>query len=56
VQRAAREAALKKATFIGLPSREREAIQQSLREKYPQEYGAFVEQYLLNLANESTKK
>ena len=56
VQRGAREAALKQADFIGLPARERAAIEQSLREKYPQEYGALVEQYLLNLANESGKK
>lgn len=56
VERGAREAALKKADFIGLPARERAAIEQSLREKYPQEYGALVEQYLLNLANESAKK
>ncbi len=56
VERGAREAALKKADFIGLPARERAAIQQSLREKYPQEYGPLVEQYLLNLANESGKK
>ena len=47
---------MKKTDFIGLPARERAAIQQSLREKYPQEYGALVEQYLLNLANESGKK
>ena len=56
VQRGARQAALKNADFIGLPPRERAAIQQSLREKYPEEYGALVEQYLLNLANESAKK
>ena len=56
VQRAARQAALKKAGFLGLPPREREAIQQSLGEKYPEEYGAMVEQYLLNLANEAGKK
>ncbi len=56
VQRAARQAALKKAGFLGLPPRERQAIQQSLGEKYPEEYGPMVEQYLLNLANESGKK
>ena len=56
VQREARQAAIKKAGFLGLPPREREAIQQSLGEKYPQEYGAMVEQYLLNLANEPAKK
>ncbi len=56
VERQARQAALKKANFIGLPAREREAIQQSLGDKYPTEYGAMVEQYLLNLANEAAKK
>ena len=56
VERQARQAALKKATFIGLPARERDAIQQGLGEKYPAEYGAMVEQYLLNLANEAAKK
>jgi hypothetical protein len=56
VERGAREAALKKANFIGLPAREREAIQQSMGEKFPSEYGAMVEQYLLNLANEAAKK
>ena len=56
VERGARKAALKNTNFIGLPARERAAIQQSLREKYPQEYGALIEQYLLNLANESGKK
>ena len=56
VERQARQAALKKANFIALPAREREAIQQSLGEKYPAEYGPMVEQYLLNLANEAAKK
>ena len=56
VERQARQAALKKATFIGLPARERDAIQQGIGEKYPAEYGAMVEQYLLNLANEAAKK
>ncbi len=56
VEREARQAALKKATFLGLPPRERDAIQQGRGEKYPAEYGAMVEQYLLNLANEAAKK
>ena len=56
VERGARAATLGKTNFIGLPQRERDAIQQSLREKYPEEYGALVEQYFLNLANESAKK
>ena len=56
VQRAARQAALRNAGFLGLPARERAAIQQSLGEKYPQEFGPLVEQYLLNLANEPARK
>lgn len=36
--------------FIGLPERDREAIQQSQRENYPEEYAPLVEQYLRNLA------
>jgi hypothetical protein len=38
--------------FIKLPERDRTAIQQSQNEKYPQEYGTQVEQYLKNLAEE----
>jgi len=37
--------------FIGLPERDRQAIQQSQGELYPAEYGALVEQYLRNLAD-----
>lgn len=55
VQREARQAAIKKAGFLGLPPRERAAIQQSLSEKYPQEFAPMVEQYLLNLANEAPR-
>ena len=39
--------------FIGLPNRDRAAIQQSQAEKYPAEYGAAIEQYLRNLSEES---
>jgi len=35
-----------------LPKRDRAAIQQSQSEKYPQEYGSLVEQYLKNLSDE----
>ena len=38
--------------FLGLPQRDRAALQQSQSEKYPQEYGTMVEQYLKNLADE----
>lgn len=40
-------------TFIGLPQRDRAAIQQSQAEKYPQEYGPLVEQYLKNLSDQT---
>ena len=53
LQMATRAERLKKANFTGLPPRERAAIEQSQGEKYPEEYGPQVEQYLLNLARES---
>jgi len=37
--------------FLGLPERDRKAILQSQSDKYPQEYGPAVEQYLRNLAD-----
>jgi hypothetical protein len=37
--------------FTGLPKRDRAVIEQSQAEKYPQEYGPLVEQYLRNLAD-----
>lgn len=43
-------------TFTGLPKRDRAAIQQSQSEKYPQEYGPLVEQYLKNLSDQSGEK
>jgi len=49
----ARRAAAGDGTFIGLPKRDRAAIQQSQAEKYPQEYGPLVEQYLKNLSDQS---
>ena len=45
-----------RTAFVGLPARERAVIEQAQSEKYPQEYGAQVEQYLLNLARESAEK
>ena len=45
-----------KVTFTALPARERAVIEQAQSEKYPEEYGAQVEQYLLNLARESSVK
>jgi len=38
--------------FIGLPERDRQAIQQSQSEPYPEEYAPMIEQYLRNLATE----
>lgn len=49
----ARRSASGDGTFIGLPQRDRAAIQQSQAEKYPQEYGPLVEQYLKNLSDQS---
>jgi hypothetical protein len=40
------------SSFVGLPKRDRAAIQQSQAEKYPQEYGPLVEQYLKNLSDQ----
>lgn len=45
-----------RTAFTGLPARERAVIEQAQAEKYPEEYGAQVEQYLLNLARESVDK
>ncbi|HAM73891.1 MAG TPA: hypothetical protein DCM86_19855 [Verrucomicrobiales bacterium] len=42
--------------FLGLPARDRAAIQQSQGEAYPQEYGPFVEQYLRNLSDQAEPK
>lgn len=42
--------------YTGLPKRDRAAIQQSQGEKYPQEYGPLVEQYLKNLSDQSGQK
>ena len=44
-----------KGQFLGLPKRDRATIQQAQSEKYPQQYAAKVEQYLQNLADESTR-
>ncbi len=39
--------------YTALPKRDRAAIMQSQSEKYPQEYGPLVEQYLKNLSDQS---
>ena len=55
VQTGSREVTAAKGRFLGLPQRDRRAIEQSQAEKYPQEYGAAVEQYFQNLANGASK-
>ena len=42
--------------FQGLPDRDRAAIQQSQSEKYPQEYGSMIEEYMRNLASDTEGK
>lgn len=44
------------STFARLPDRDRAALQQSQSEKYPQEYGPLVEQYLKNLSDQAGQK
>ncbi len=51
----ARNGAAGSSSFVGLPKRDRAAIQQSQAEKYPQEYGPLVEQYLKNLSDQGGK-
>jgi len=43
-----------RSAYLGLPARDRQAIKQSQSEKYPEEYGAMIEQYLRNLADQSS--
>ena len=43
-----------KGQFIGLPARDRAAIKQSQAEKYPEEYGPVIEQYMRNLAEQTS--
>ena len=43
------------SAYLGLPVRDRQAIKQSQSEKYPEEYGAMIEQYLRNLADQSSQ-
>jgi hypothetical protein len=44
------------STFVALPQRDRQAIQQSRSEKYPEEYGAMIEQYFKNVSDQESKK
>jgi hypothetical protein len=40
------------SAYLGLPPRDRQALQQSQKEKYPAEYAPMVEQYLRNLSDQ----
>ena len=42
--------------FLSLPAREREALLQSHGEKYPQEFGSLVEQFLKNLSDTTGRR
>ena len=42
--------------FVALPERDRAAVQQSQSEKYPQEYGSMIEEYMRNLATDAGAK
>jgi hypothetical protein len=42
--------------YVGLPDRDRAAIEQSQAEKYPQEYGSMIEEYMRSLAADSGGK
>jgi len=55
-QKGARQVANTKGRFIGLPARDRAVIEQSQSEKYPEEYGSMVEQYMQNLSDTKAKK
>jgi hypothetical protein len=50
--KAGQRAAHGNAQFLGLPERDRAAIEQSQSERYPQEYGAMIEEYMRSVANE----
>lgn len=51
----ARQSVAGSGSYIGLPKRDRAALQQSQAEKYPQEYGPLVEQYLKNLSDQENE-
>ena len=55
-QEGAVKAVTGRSAFIGLPARDRQAIQQSQGEKYPEEYGPMIDQYLRNLAEQSSRE
>ena len=39
------------AAFMALPARERDAILQDRKERYPEEYGAMIEKYTKDLSD-----
>ena len=41
--------------FMNLPARDRQALKQTQKEKYPEEYGPAIEQYLKNLSDQESK-
>jgi hypothetical protein len=44
------------SSFLGLPARDRAAIQQSRNEPFPAEYSTQLEQYLKNLSDQGNRK
>ncbi len=53
---AAKQEVRGQAVYLGLPDRDRAAIQQSQAEKYPQEYGSMIEEYMRSLASDAGGK
>jgi hypothetical protein len=43
------------SSYLGLPARDRNAIINSGRERFPEEYGGQIEQYLKNLSDQGNK-
>lgn len=51
----ARGAVVGGSGFMNLPARDRQALKQTQKEKYPEEYGPAIEQYLKNLSDQENK-
>ena len=51
----ARGNAVGASTFMSLPARDRQALKQTQKEKYPEEYGPAIEQYLKNLSDQENQ-
>ena len=43
------------STFMSLPARDRQALKQTQKDKYPEEYGPAIEQYLKNLSDQENR-